>query len=73
MSPEQRISLAEHARRAQMSQLSFYGTKRRQDMGLVDTQGPRGGGGGVYFTLESSSRHLDVVSEVREARRSNKK
>ena len=66
-----RISLAEHARRAQMSQLSFYGTKRRQDMGLVDTPGPRGKD--VYFTLESSSRHLDVVSEVREARRSNKK
>ena len=40
-------------------------------MGLVDTPGPRGGD--VYFTLESSSRHLGVVNEVREGRRSNKK
>ena len=72
MSPAQRISLAEHARRAQMSPLSFHGTKRRKDMGLVDTPGPRDGGD-VYFTLESSSRHLGVVNEVREGRRSNKK
>ena len=67
----QRISLAAHARRAQMSPLSFHGTKRRKDMGLVDTPGPRGRD--VYFTLDSSLRHLDIVNEVREGRRSNKK
>ena len=73
MSPAQRISLADHARRAQMSPLSFYGKKRRENMGLVDTPGPRPRGGDVYFTLDSSSRHLDIVHEVREGRRSNKK
>ena len=73
MSPAQRISLADHARRAQMSPLSFHGKKRRQEMGLVDTPGPRPRGVDVYFTVDSSLRHLDIVNEVREARRSNKK
>lgn len=64
-----RVALAEHARRARMARVSFHGKKRRLEMGLVDTPGPQG----VYFTPESSSRHLAVVAEVREARRSSKK
>ncbi len=37
---ERRVSLAEHAKRAGMSRLSFHGKDRRKSMGLVETPGP---------------------------------
>ena len=66
---ESRVSLAEHAKRAGMSRLSFHGTDRRKQMGLVETSGP----GGIYLTPQSSARHVSAMREKRETRRLNKK
>ena len=68
-----RVAVATLARQLRRSARSLHGKARRLELGLVDTQGPRGCGRMVYVTQASADQLIAEVREVREVRRDNKK